>query len=70
MANIKVNNLSALNISGADLFNDSESFLTELSDESEKVIGGGYNCVEKTVVACTAIFSLCVPTRSCAKTYE
>ena len=41
MANIKVNNLSALNITGAELFNDSESFLKELSDENEQIGGVG-----------------------------
>ncbi|NEO41873.1 MAG: hypothetical protein F6J90_38350 [Moorea sp. SIOASIH] len=42
MANIKVHELSSLNLSGAELFNDSESFMTELSDESEQmaILGG------------------------------
>jgi hypothetical protein len=42
MANIKLDNLSKLNLSGADLFDDSESFLTELNDENEQmgVVGG------------------------------
>jgi hypothetical protein len=35
MADIKISNLS-----GNDLFSDSESFLTELSDASEEIIGG------------------------------
>ena len=41
MANIKVSDLLNLNLTGADLFTDSESFLTEISDESEQVFGGG-----------------------------
>ncbi|AOX00292.1 hypothetical protein BJP34_13245 [Moorena producens PAL-8-15-08-1] len=44
MANINVNDLSALNMTGAELFKDSESFMTELSDESEQVIGGARSC--------------------------
>jgi hypothetical protein len=35
MANIKINSLS-----GSDLFNDSESFLVEISDEANEIIGG------------------------------
>ena len=50
MANIKINELSALNLSGAELFNDSESFMMELNEESEQmgnILGGclfGTNC--------------------------
>ena len=42
MANIKVNDLLELNPAGTELFNDSESFMKELSEESEQmeVIGG------------------------------
>jgi hypothetical protein len=42
MANIKVNDLARLNLSGTELFDDSESFLTELNDENEQmsVVGG------------------------------
>ncbi|MBD2169101.1 hypothetical protein H6G04_32545 [Calothrix membranacea FACHB-236] len=54
MANIKVNDLFNLNLSGVDLFNDSESFLTELSDDSQQMgITGG--CMA------TTHFSICVP---------
>jgi hypothetical protein len=35
MANININNLS-----GSDLFNDSESFLTEINDEINEIVGG------------------------------
>jgi hypothetical protein len=39
MANIKVRNLTSL--SGADLFNDSESFMREISaDELTTTVGG------------------------------
>jgi hypothetical protein len=53
MANIKINDLLNLNLTGSELFNDSESFLTELSDESEQmgVIGGA--CRIFSLVCCT-----------------
>jgi hypothetical protein len=35
MANININSLS-----GSDLFNDSESFLTEISEETNEIVGG------------------------------
>ncbi|NEO94528.1 MAG: hypothetical protein F6K56_31810 [Moorea sp. SIO3G5] len=47
MANINIKDLSALNLTGAELFNDSESFMTELSDQSEQMAiqgGCGYTC--------------------------
>lgn len=40
MADIKLNDLSNRSASGSDLFNDSESFLKELSDEGEQIVGG------------------------------
>jgi hypothetical protein len=40
MADIKLNDLSTQDISGSDLFSDSESFLTELNDESNQISGG------------------------------
>jgi hypothetical protein len=40
MANINVNDLINLNLAGADLFNDPESFMKDLNEESEQVIGG------------------------------
>jgi len=44
MANIKVNDLLELNPAGAELFNDSESFMKELSEESEQMeVIGGYS---------------------------
>jgi hypothetical protein len=60
MANIKVNDLSKLNLSGTELFDDSESFLTELNDENEhmQVMGGGI-----CVVDSCAQMSICP--RSC-----
>jgi hypothetical protein len=40
MANINVNDLIDLNLAGTDLFNDPESFMKDLNEESEQVIGG------------------------------
>ncbi|NEO94959.1 MAG: hypothetical protein F6K56_34110 [Moorea sp. SIO3G5] len=37
MANININDISALNLTGADLFNDSESFMIELSEDTEQM---------------------------------
>ncbi|NJL61564.1 MAG: hypothetical protein HC903_06715 [Methylacidiphilales bacterium] len=44
MANIKLNELSKLNLSGVELFDDSESFLTELNDENEQINVVGGSC--------------------------
>ena len=43
MANINIKDLSDLNLTGAELFNDSESFMTELNEEGEEMgaIHGG-----------------------------
>jgi hypothetical protein len=54
MANIKVNNLSALNISGAELFNDSESFMMELSDETEQMGVTGGLCPDSVTICVDA----------------
>ena len=56
MANINIENISDLALSGNDLFEDSESFMTELSDDDEQTkILGGY-CLDgscaQTVVEC------------------
>ena len=41
MANINIENISDLDLNGHDLFEDSESFMTELSDDNEQAIMGG-----------------------------
>ncbi len=41
MANINIENISDLDLNGNDLFEDSESFMTELSDDNEQGIMGG-----------------------------
>jgi len=51
MANININDISALNLTGADLFNDSESFMIEVNEDSEvipNIVGGS------SVVSCCA----------------
>ncbi len=51
MANINVNDLIDLNLAGADLFNDPESFMKDLNEESEQVIGGAVvYCLRPTCV--------------------
>lgn len=40
MANIALKDLSVNNITGADLFNDSESFMRDLSDDELNINGG------------------------------
>jgi hypothetical protein len=35
MANININNLS-----GSDLFNDSESFMVDITDDTDHIVGG------------------------------
>lgn len=42
MANINIENISDLNLNGNDLFEDSEDFMTEISEdyEIESVFGG------------------------------
>ena len=51
MANINIDNVSDLDLNGNDLFQDSESFITELDDNGESIVGGygyggygGYDC--------------------------
>lgn len=43
MANINIENISDSNLNGNDLFEDSESFITELDDNEQAIMGGyGY----------------------------
>ncbi len=50
MADIKLADLAGHNISGIDLFNDSENFTIELSDDSEYILGG--RPMEYTTIRC------------------
>lgn len=43
MADIKISDIPILNISGIDLFDSPDSFLMELSDESDRIMGGEWN---------------------------
>ncbi len=42
MANINIENISELDLNGNELFGDSESFMTEVGDDSEQesIMGG------------------------------
>jgi hypothetical protein len=40
MADIKLEDLCAPNIMGDELFNDSESYMTEINDECQSILGG------------------------------
>jgi hypothetical protein len=52
MANIKVKDL--ISIAGTDLFNDSESFMRDLSDDELDLQGGGFWFAAVTVVMISA----------------
>ncbi len=51
MANINIENISDLDLNGNELFGDSESFMTEVGDDSEQefIMGG---LVGSDTVAC------------------
>jgi hypothetical protein len=51
MATIKINNL---NTSGSDLFNDSESYLTELTEEEMNLTGGFGVCRPPSTFRCSS----------------
>lgn len=47
MSKIQIQDLTptiSQSISGADLFDDSENFLIEITDETDKIIGGDLWC--------------------------
>lgn len=54
MANINIENLSEFDLNGNDLFEDSESFITELDDANEQysIIGGYCNDNSCYIVTC------------------
>ncbi len=54
MANININNLS-----GSDSFNNSESFLIDITDDAENILGGGI--VDRIVAAGRAIINIFFP---------
>ena len=58
MANIDIKNISNLDINGNNLFEDSESFMTELSEDDKiEAIKGGKGCV---LPSCAEITDVCV----------
>jgi hypothetical protein len=60
MADINLKDLSDRNIAGSDLFDDSENFMVELSDESNLLVGGS-RPPTYTVEHSTYICSDCIP---------
>jgi hypothetical protein len=52
MADIQVDKILNQGVSGTQLFNDSESFMIELSDDSEQISGGIRTCTNISVVNC------------------
>lgn len=42
MPNINIGNISDLDVNGNDLFEDSESFINEITDDNEQSVVGGY----------------------------
>jgi hypothetical protein len=55
MADIKVKDLVIHNISGHNLFDDSESFMMEITDEQEHQILGGQRCT----MTCLQVTGVC-----------
>ncbi|MFM2311229.1 MAG: hypothetical protein RLZZ04_505 [Cyanobacteriota bacterium] len=49
MSDIKIQDISTHDTSGADLFGDSESFMVELSDDNESIIGGAITIYEDSI---------------------
>jgi hypothetical protein len=67
MADIKVTDLKVAdlfdrNIAGSELFNDSEDFMVELSEDSDPVIGGMMQ-TPTTMTKC-GCYSGCFPTQN------
>ena len=48
MPNINIENISVLDINGHNLFEDSESFIDEITDDNEQSIIGGYYYCNRT----------------------
>ena len=53
MASIKINDLSEFNFSGSELFQDSESFETELNDNDFFEVIGGLSPVLPSITTVT-----------------
>ena len=67
MANINIENISDLDLNGNDLFEDSESFITELDDNGEAIVGGWgwFDCGN---TACGNTIGFCGQTAGCFNT--
>lgn len=61
MANIDIKNISELDLNGKSLFDDSESFITELSDDSdqESIMGGKNEGCLYTIKFCGNTYFTC-----------
>lgn len=76
MADINIENIFDLDLSGHDLFQDSESFITELDGEGEFIVGGfdfgGQFCLISDIVCdvtvCLITIGLCGNTATCFNT--
>lgn len=71
MANIDIENISNSDLNGNDLFQDSESFITELDDSGESIVGGyygghgGHDC---GLTHCGNTIGVCKNTAGCYNT--
>jgi hypothetical protein len=52
MADIQVKDLFDRNISGSDLFEDSENFMVEISDDNDLIIGGAKPTTGQGTIIC------------------
>ena len=68
MANIDIENISDLGLNGNDLFEDSESFITELDDNGESIVGGYYGGYDCGVTYCGNTIGYCGDTATCYNT--
>jgi len=68
MANIDIENISNSDLNGNDLFQDSESFITELDDNGESIVGGHYSDHDCTFTYCGNTIGYCGFTATCYNT--
>ena len=71
MANIDIENISNSDLNGNDLFQDSESFITELDDNGESIVGGyygGYGGNNCGATHCGNTIGYCKDTAGCHNT--
>jgi hypothetical protein len=63
MADIQLKDLFDRNFSGSDLFEDKETFMLELSDDNEQIVGG------MPPICCPVSARTCTITTNCGETY-